>query len=144
MRKNEPTLAEALGQAHDALLEDLRRLEESASPASPTGLMGLRSRLQVTRKHLADHFRFEEQNGYMDTVRKREPRLEHAVQQLAEQHKELAHRLDELIAQAASASGLSTALGDGVRDWVRNVRQHELRENDLVQDAFETDLGPED
>jgi hypothetical protein len=31
-----------------------------------------------------------------------------------------------------------------VREWVERVRRHETRETDLVQDAYNLDIGAED
>jgi hypothetical protein len=137
-------ITEALRRAHVALLDDLRKLEEAARPASGESLKGLFTRLAATHAHLTRHFRFEEQDGYMDEVRKREPRLERAVEQLAEEHRRLAHALDALTEEAGEAESLGEPLRQKVREWVERVRQHEDRENDLVQDAFNLDIGPED
>jgi hypothetical protein len=136
-------VAEALGFAHATLLEDLRKLAQAARPGSAEGLPELCARLAVTQAHLLEHFRFEEHNGYMDAVRKREPRLERAVQDLAEEHGQLARSLAELLGRAGA-----TSPDDGVRqavlDWVERVRRHEGRESALVQEAFGTDIGAED
>jgi hypothetical protein len=104
----------------------------------------LRARLDATHRHIMEHFRFEEQNGYMDTVRKREPRLERSIEHLAEEHWQLAQSLNALIEQARSATSCDQAFRDQVRTWVEQVRQHEVRENELVQDAFNLDIGAED
>jgi hypothetical protein len=144
MKRTETSVAEALGRAHAALLEDLRKLEAAARLASGKGLAELRTSLGMTRTHITEHFRFEEKNGYMATVRKREPRFERTVQQLADEHRWLAQTLDGLIEQAGSARTLDDALREKVRNWVERVRQHESSENDLVQDAFNLDVGAED
>jgi hypothetical protein len=94
--------------------------------------------------HLTEHFRFEEQNGYMDVVREREPRLERTIQQLAEEHGQLTRSLDALIKEAGKATSLGDALREAILSWIECVRQHEARENDLVQDAFDLDIGVED
>jgi hypothetical protein len=143
MERTENAFARALHRAHVRLLEDLRALEAAARP-SGEGLPELRARLGATRTHIADHFRFEEQDGYLEAVRKREPRLERAVRQLAEEHARLARALDDLITEAGAAATLSDALRDQVRGWVGQVRQHEDRENALVQEAFNLDIGAED
>jgi hypothetical protein len=93
---------------------------------------------------LTEHFGYEEQKGYMDVVRKREPRLERAIQQLAEEHGQLRQSLDGLIGQAGTATGLNDNLRELIREWIERVRRHEIRENDLVQDAFNLDIGAED
>lgn len=108
------------------------------------GLTEVTARLGAARTHITEHFRFEEQNGYMDRVRKHEPRLERAIQQLGDEHRQLAQSLDALIEQARVATSLDEAFREKVRAWVEGVRQHEVRENDLVQDAFNLDIGAED
>jgi DNA-binding transcriptional ArsR family regulator len=142
--RTENAVAEALGQAHRALLADLRELEQAVHPSSGEGLTDLRARLGATQRHVTEHFRFEEQNGYMDAVRKREPRLERVVGQLAEEHRQLARSLEVLTEQARTATSLEAPLREEVRGWVERVRRHEARENDIVQDAFNLDIGPED
>ena len=144
MGRAENSVAEALRRAHAALLEDLRKLEEAARPDSGEGPAELRARLGATRAHVTEHFRFEEQNGYMDAVRKREPRLERKIEQLAEEHRELAQSLERLIEHAGAATSLDDPFREEVRGWVERVRQHEVRENDVVQDAFNLDIGAED
>ena len=136
--------AEALMRAHLALRKDLGKLEEAARPASGAGAAELRARLGATRTHVVEHFRFEEENGYLDAVAKREPRLERAVQQLADDHRRLAQSLDALVEEARVAPHLDDTFRGKVLTWMEQLRRHEDRENDLVQDAFNTDIGAED
>jgi predicted nucleic acid-binding Zn-ribbon protein len=144
MEKAETSVAEALSQAHAALLADLEELDRGVRPSSTSDLAELRARLATTSTHVAEHFRFEEQKGYLDTVRKREPRLERAIQQLEEEHRQLLESLAALVEEAAAATSLGDPLRDRVRSWVTNLRQHEIRESDLVQDAFNLDISAED
>lgn len=144
MERTEASVAEALSRAHGALLADLRKLEEAVRPSSEEGLTELSARLGATRAHITEHFRFEEQNGYMDTVRKREPRLERIIEQLAEEHRQLAQSLDAIIEQARAVTSRIDTIREEVRGWVERVRQHETRENHLVQDAFNLDISAED
>jgi hypothetical protein len=144
MGKTESPVAEALSRAHRSLLEDLRKLEEAARPSAGKSLTDLRDRLDAADTDITEHFRFEEQNGYMSDVRKQKPHLERAVQQLAAEHRQLAQGLAGLIDKAWAASSLDDALGEEVRQWIERVRQHEHRENELVQDAFNIDIGARD
>jgi hypothetical protein len=144
MAKTERSIAEALSRAHAVLLEDLRKLREAVRPSSGEGVAELRARLDATRRHITEHFRFEEQNGYMDAIRKREPRLERAIEALAEDHRQLAQSLDVLVREAGKAPSLGHGLRKQVEDWLARVRQHEDRETDVVQDAFNLDIGAED
>jgi hypothetical protein len=140
----EKSVAEALGQAHGALLADLRELEQAVQPSWGEGLEELCAQLAAAQAHITEHFRFEEQNGYMDVVRKRQPRLERTIEQLAEEHGHLRHSLDGLIAEARTATSLGDILREEIREWIDRVRQHEMRECDLVQDAFNLDITAED
>jgi hypothetical protein len=49
-----------------------------------------------------------------------------------------------LIEQAKAATSLDDSFREEVRGWVERVRQHAARENELVQDAFNLDIGAED
>lgn len=144
MRTAVSPLAEALGRAHATLMADLQTLEAAARPARAEGPPGLREVLRATRKHLVEHFRFEERNGYMDAVRERAPHLEKAVRELAHEQRVLKGGLDALIEESASSGRDDEALGAKILDWVEHVRRHEARENDLVQDAFNLDISAED
>jgi hypothetical protein len=138
------SIAEALNRAHVALRKDLGKLEETVGPASREGVAELRVRLAATRTHITEHFRFEEENGYLEIVRKREPRLERAVQRLEEEHRQLARSLEGIVEEARTAPWLDEWLRGKVRAWLEQLRRHEDHENDVVQDAFNLDIGAED
>jgi hypothetical protein len=144
MAKKETSVAESLRRAHRALRKDLQKLEDSVQPTSDQGIPIIRAILDATRTHVLEHFRFEEQDGYMDKVRKREPRLQHAIDQLAGEHRRLAEALDALIENAKQASTLDPDLRRKTREWIATIRQHEAREDELVQDSFNLDVSAED
>jgi hemerythrin-like domain-containing protein len=144
MARLQGTITESLSQAHTALLEDVAKLEEAVLTSKADGLERLRTRLGATRAHVRDHFQFEEQNGYMDKVRKREPRFERAIQELAEEHTQLAQSLDAVIEEAKAAGCLNDSLRANIHAWIGHIRQHEARENRLVLDAFNSDVSAED
>jgi hemerythrin len=137
-------ITEALTQAHEALGEDLEKLEAAVRPDSRENLAELCARLGATLAHITEHFQFEEQNGYMDVVRKREPHLQREIGHLAEEHRQLTQSLNAVIRQAATTTTISEALREQVRAWVQHLRQHETRENEVVQDAFNLDISAED
>jgi ElaB/YqjD/DUF883 family membrane-anchored ribosome-binding protein len=144
MEKTANSVAEALSRAHETLVNDLKKLGDAVAPAAKESLDGLRARLAAARADIAQHFRFEEENGYLDIVNKREPRLERAIQHLVEEHRELTRALDGVLAAAAAATRVNNTLRRRVREWLAQVRRHEQRENQLVQDAFDFDIGAED
>ena len=144
MSKLRVSLAEAMGRAHRVLLEELRDLEKAVGPPLPGGPARLIPRLEWLREHLAEHFRFEEENGYLVEVRQREPNREREINQLQEEHRQLAQSLNALLGEARGASNRSDSFGEKVRAWVEQVRRHESHENRLVQDAFNRDTSAED
>ncbi len=144
MRQTQKSAAEDLVQAHGKLFADLRELDKALAASSAAEPSMLRQRLEAARLHLAEHFRLEEQNGYMGDVGQREPRLERTIQRLAGEHSQLLQLLDALIGAAAATAGQENALPEAVHRWVKRVRQHEIRENNVIQDAFDLDLGAED
>lgn len=135
------TPAENIGRAHASLLEDLRKLEQSLHAGGRLSSPDLRSQLAATHSHITNHFAFEEQNGWMDSVRKQEPRLDHAIQSLRAEHRELVQSLDTLIEDAEVTEDVTELLRDKVLRWIHRVRDHEARENGILEDAFVEDLG---
>ncbi len=143
--ENKPlAVVEALRQAHITLLKDLAGLEEAAGSSLGTDSAEMRSRLERTRTHITEHFRFEEQNGYMDAVLHRAPNLARTVENLRDEHRQLAQGLEGLIERTMKGRYLEEAFRDQVRSWLEGVRRHEARENTLVQDAFNVDFGAQD
>src|SRR5258708_1002777 len=95
MRTQQNVLTERLRQENLEFLSALQRLEEaSAGPAD--GGEELPGALEEVRGQLAEHFRLEEQSGHLDGVRDSEPRLERAVRNLLQEHRELLRSLDAL------------------------------------------------
>jgi hemerythrin-like domain-containing protein len=144
MNKLQASLADALSRAHQELREDLRELEKAVGPTSWEAPAQMVTRLDGLRDHLTEHFRLEEENGYLDSVRQRQPSRGREIDELKEEHRLLALFLDALLREAQEAKNLSDAFGDRVRAWVARVRHHESHENRLVQEAFNQDISAED
>lgn len=144
MENTQLSLIEALRQAHVALLEDLTDLENAANSYLGTDSAEMLSRLERTRAHITEHFRFEEQNGYMAVVLQREPNLARTIEQLRDEHHQLALKLAGLLERLRTGQPSEETIRDQVRSWVESVRQHEARENSIVQYAFNVDVTAED
>lgn len=144
MNAMSPSLAESLSQAHRSLFRDLRSPQDLVCPRSEVTLPELRDRLGRTYTHLCEHFRLEEKNGYMDNLAEDQPRLQRLIEQLGDEHRELRQSLDLIHADTIVASGFDNALRERIREWIERVRRHETRENDLVQDAADFDVGTQD
>jgi hypothetical protein len=136
MKPSEKTFAETLQQEHLELLGDLQQLEAAVRPEAGETPSGLGARLGKLQTHLADHFRFEEQDGYMAAILKEEPRFAPVVQELLGEHRQIAQTLDALIRELPTVQGLPAGFAERLRAWVKQVRHHEARENHLVQEAY--------
>jgi hypothetical protein len=135
---------DAMRRAHEVLGNDLRKLHAEMRSGSVAGIMDVCDRLGAARDHVANHFRLEEQNGYMDAVAKRQPRLDRAIRQLAEDHAELLKSLDDIIVETGRATAVDDRLRNRILAWLDGVHRHEDRENRLIEDAFDLDLGSND
>jgi hemerythrin-like domain-containing protein len=136
MEAPENSFAEALHEAHTDLLRDLQELEKAVSSESREGPAELGARLGKVRTHLTNHFRFEEEGGYMAPVLKEEPRFGRVIEELLAEHSQMAQTLDALIQEVNRAQSVQAIPRERVRAWVGQVRHHETRENNLVQEAY--------
>ena len=144
MNTTNSSLAESLTEAHRALFHDLTGLERLICPGPNVALTELRNRLGRTYTHLCEHFRLEEKNGYLDNLAEDQPRFHALVEQLGEEHRALRQALDLIHADTIVASSVDDALLQRIREWIGRVRQHEARENELVQDAADSDVDTQD
>jgi hemerythrin len=135
---------ETMRRAHEVLRDDLQRLHADVQSPATANLMDVCGRLGAVRDHVANHFRLEEEGGYMDAIGKRQPRLDHAIRKLAEEHASLLQSLDQIIQEASRATAIDDRLCRRITAWVASVLQHEDRENRFIQDAYDLDIGAND
>jgi hemerythrin-like domain-containing protein len=135
---------EAMRRVHEVLRDDLQKLQGEIQSAARTGIVDLCDQLGRVRDHIASHFRLEEQDGYMDVVARRQPGLNRAIRHLGDEHAGLLEALDVLIAEASRATTVDDRLCKRISAWLESVRSHEDRENHLIEDAFNVDIGPSD
>jgi hemerythrin len=144
MLKTEMPVCEMFGTAHASLLDSVKGLERALRTPSGEKLAALRGGLEAMRDQIAEHFKFEEEYGYLEAVRKRNPQLEMPIKTLAEEHRCLTRELNALLSEANAAATLSEDLKSGVARWIADLKRHEHHENQLIQDAFNIDLGTTD
>jgi hypothetical protein len=144
MNTTSTVLPESLVQAHQALIADLRRVQELLRPENAVRLDELRDHLSVTYTHLCEHFRLEDRSGFFEELEASEPRFERVAEEMRAEHRELRRTLDSLHWEAIEASCMAEPLRARIRAWVNRVLRHETRENDLLQDAADSDFGGQD
>jgi hypothetical protein len=142
-----PSFATDLSHEHVSLLGQLGCLLASPEPGLSESAGRLVGRLTEMQASLQRHFRFEEQGGYMSHILADAPYLGRAAQELLAEHGRLSDCLDSLIAAVAGVqpeSLVTHTVRDQVREWVLLVRGHEARENRLMQQACNQDIGTDD
>jgi hypothetical protein len=104
-------------------------------------------RVQELRDLLAEHFTEEERGGYLSSALTAAPQFAPQAATLCAQHPQFLERLDHLIGRLRDSEPTSTywrASRSEVEQVIADLRQHEQRENAIVQAAFEQDLGTND
>jgi hypothetical protein len=93
------------------------------------------------------HFRHEEEGGYFRAVVARAPRLSEQADELQRQHAVLAEQGEKL--RLLARSGMETEswwklVEQQLADFRAQFADHERRENSLLQEAYDLDIGPAD
>lgn len=139
-------LSEGIAREHQELRELLRRVDEAVSAGESAG-----PKLQTVLGELSDelrvHFTQEETDGYFTDIVGRAPHLTDKVKELGRQHLDFLVTVRELIDLAGDSA--STTEGrdrfeKSYRQFIEQFLAHEAAENDLVQEAYTTDIGSKD
>ena len=103
--------------------------------------------LAELRDQLAMHFALEEAYGYFDDPVRVAPRLSVEANTLRDEHRvlyalvrDLADEVDELY-RTGRLSRSGTRLAERFREFYDPFQQHENRENELILDAYDSDIG---
>lgn len=138
---------EELGREHAQLGALLTRISNVVSGPAEGLAEHLPRLLEEALRHCRQHMEYEEREGYLSGVMDRLPNLAGTLELLREEHAEL---LDELAARLAEARAAATdrtmaaTVVPRVRKWLERIRDHEIRENTLVQETFNRDTGAGD
>jgi hemerythrin len=136
METPQQSFVDALHEAHADLLGDLKQLEVAIGADAGQSPAEVSARLERLLKHITDHFRFEEEGGYMAQVLTEEPKFQPTAQELLLEHLKMRQTLEALIPEITEAKAVREAFRKKVRAWIKQLRQHESRENSLIQEAY--------
>ncbi|MDX1947943.1 MAG: hemerythrin domain-containing protein [Pirellulaceae bacterium] len=126
-------------------LADLRH--RCQRPIAPGQCRLLIDKLGQFRDQLALHFALEEAYGYFDDPLDVAPRLSHQADLLRSEHRELYLDCCELVERAERMfydeqhATLALWIGDEFLLFDERLRSHESRENDLIYEAYDEDIG---
>lgn len=129
------------------LLADLR--SRCQRPIAPGGCRGLVEQLGALRDQLALHFALEEAYGYFDDPAYVPSSIGESAENLRQEHRTLYVWLSNLVEHAEQMvydlqlAQLAAWLGPQFATFDQALRNHESRENELIMDAIDSDLGGE-
>ena len=116
----------------------------NCKPEPPARCQRIAAALSALRDHLAEHFRQEETGGFIEESLARLPRLAAEARQVLSEHPDLLAEADRLIEQSSRgdipATGWTTLCHD-VDQFASRLLDHERRENNVVQQGYNEDLG---
>ena len=139
-------LGHVLAQHRDLfnLMQSVRAgLAATPCPESPDCGCLLDS-LRKLRDHLHDHFAQEEAGGFLEESVARVPRLSPAVREILGEHPALLAELDALIAELSGGPSTTEAWRTAAAAFDRfggHMQEHERRENSVVQEGYNENLG---
>jgi hypothetical protein len=96
---------------------------------------------------LALHFSLEEAYGYFDDPVEVAPQFSMSAERLRAEHKELYVELCDLVERAERMfydeqhAALALWIGPEFLEFEQRLRSHEERENELILDAYDGDIG---
>jgi len=125
-------------------MENLHKLEKAVRPEAGTSMDEIRNCLEPTYTHLTEHFRLEEKDGFLDDLRRCNPRFERITLELFNEHRDLMWSINEIRGEILTESRVNEDLREKIQTWIGQVRRHERRETDLIQEAVDTDIGTKD
>jgi hypothetical protein len=127
------------------LLADLRH--RCQRPIAPSHCRHLIDKLSLLRDQLALHFALEEAYGYFEDPVDVAPQLGRQAEQLRAEHKGLYLDLCDLVDRAERMfyddqhAALALWIGPEFLEFDQRLRGHEERENELILEAYEGDIG---
>jgi hypothetical protein len=137
-------VAEKVKNEHAALSQKLRRIH-AALAVQKMDADELADLLHEFQYALTVHFSHEEETeGFFAAVTAHAPRLAQHADRLCNEHEALLHKADELCRFAVANSPSLTwwrELSTRCHDFSRRLMQHENQESQLLQQAYQEDLG---
>jgi len=128
-----------------SLLADLSH--RCQRPIAPSHCRLLIDKLCQLRDQLALHFSLEEAYGYFEDPVDVAPQLGRQAEQLRAEHKDLYLDLCDLVERAERMfyddqhAALALWIGPEFLEFEQRLRRHEERENELIMDAYDGDIG---
>jgi hemerythrin len=145
MAESSPKFDEMLAEHHH--LKELFQKIQTVVAGGVTRRDELGVLIDELQQDILQHFAHEENAGFFDHIVAMAPQLVHETTLLKHQHKALASLLED-IATTLRREDLSAEQMQQVADLIYEFRvrfgEHEEGENQLLQEAFDRDVGSKD
>lgn len=145
-----PDAAGFLVEVHENLRREIQDLKTWLKEADEYGrpqFGQLGDRVLALRRIVAAHFAMEDEGGYMAGPQSAAPHLADRIAALHADHDRLLAEFDALAAKLRDCPAQYNCWGDANHDLERvlhDLEDHEHRENEVWQEAFDEDAGPGD
>ena len=143
-----PAFLREIKEGNQELWRSLADLRHHCSCPITTGMCRhMVNWLSEFRDQLALHFALEEAYGYFDEPLQVMPHLAEKADRLRSEHQELYTELSDIVDQAermfyaGQTAALVHSFGPHFLDFDARLRDHEEREDELIWDAFNRDIG---
>lgn len=147
IERSDPVILGHLLAEHRELFTLIQSVRTAfAEPGEPSSdrRAGVVQSLRLLRCHLRDHFSQEECGGFMEEAVTRIPRLSAAMRSILAQHPALLGELDGVVARLEATPESPDSWTIAARDYenfAAHMTAHERRENAVVQEGYNEDLG---
>lgn len=143
---SEAAASQRIETQHVALRERIAEIQKTleSQPDEPE-LIG--THLSTLSHELQAHFLEEEEGGFFDHIRQRAPQLSTDTKLLEEEHQEFLGRIRDLITIAETCEGSDPwwqRLKAEFHEYSKGLMHHESLENQLLQRAYNEDIGSHD
>lgn len=137
---------------HQELRNLVRGIERQLNAAEAAGWAKNEAQVVLTAidelgRHLREHFAEEEAGGYMEEALALAPRFGPQAERLLKEHPTMLQqvgRLVELARCCCEQAQQGPELSRLAREFFATLRAHDAAENQIIQEAFNTDLGLND
>lgn len=135
-------LAREIRHEHEMLAALMQRLHEDMT-ALRSSWASARDDLRAFLNHLRRHFALEEEGGFMEDVVQRWPHAAPHVETLRAEHTQLLQEAERLMetGDRVIEGQLMRAWADECRRLLSAIREHDRKENHLIQEVFCLDVG---
>lgn len=137
---------ERVHQEHVVIVQHLKDLTARLAPLSGACHPGelrndISGRLARLQSELAEHFAHEERVGFLPEATAQAPRLTRRARNIISEHDLLRAELSKVVGALARGSGDWTVVREDWDSFTSLLREHEKKENELINEAYLDDLG---